>query len=60
MMVKRGGRPLLMVLVLLAFLTGRAFWAFRYVGWWLVVNDASPPVRAIAALSGLILFLTFS
>jgi uncharacterized SAM-binding protein YcdF (DUF218 family) len=44
---------LLIVLVVLGFLTGAAFWAFRNVGGWLVVDDALEPARAIVVLSGL-------
>ena len=53
MPIKRVGRRLLIVLVVLTFLTGTAFWAFRNVGRWLVVEDPLQPARAIVVLSGL-------
>ena len=53
MTVKRVGRRLLIVLVVLAFLTSTAFWIFRNVGRWLVVDDTLEPARAIVVLSGL-------
>jgi len=53
MTFKRVGRHLLVVLVVLAFLTGTAFWVFRNVGRWLVVDDALEPPRAIVVPSGL-------
>lgn len=56
MSVKRVGRRLLNVLVVLAVLTGVAFWALRNVGRWLVVNDTLQPARAIVVLSGLVPF----
>jgi len=56
MRVKGVGRRLLIVLAVLAVLIGTAFWAFRNVGRWLVVDDTLQPARAIAVLSGLIPF----
>ena len=53
MTIKRVGRHLLIVLVILAFLTGTSFWVFRNVGRWLVVDDTLEPARAIVVLSGL-------
>lgn len=52
-MVNRVPRRLLVVVVVLTFLTGTAFWAFRNVGQWLVVDDALQPARAIVVLTGL-------
>jgi len=54
MSIKGAGRRLLIVLVVLAVLTGATFWAFRNVGRWLVVEDALQPARAIVVLNGLI------
>jgi uncharacterized SAM-binding protein YcdF (DUF218 family) len=54
MAVKRLGRRLLIVLAVLAVLTGAAFWAFRNLGRWLVVDDTLQPARAIVVLTGLI------
>jgi hypothetical protein len=56
-MIKRVGRRLLIVLAVLAVLTGAAFWAFRNLGRWLVVNDTLQPARAIVVLSGLVPYL---
>jgi uncharacterized SAM-binding protein YcdF (DUF218 family) len=50
----RHSRRLLIVLAVLAVLTGAAFWAFRKVGRWLVVDDNLQPARAIVVLSGLV------
>jgi hypothetical protein len=54
MTVKRLGRALLVILVVLAFLTGRAFWTFRNVGRWLVGDDTLQKARAILVLSALV------
>ena len=54
MTVKRVGRRLLIVLAVLAVLTGAAFWAFRNVGRWLVVDDTLQRSGAIVVLSGLV------
>ncbi|MGA2606142.1 MAG: YdcF family protein [Terriglobia bacterium] len=51
MRVKGVGRRLLIVLAVLAVLIGTAFWAFRNVGRWLVVDDTLQPARAILVLS---------
>jgi hypothetical protein len=56
-MVKRVGRRLLIVLAVLAVLTSAAFWAFRNLGRWLVVDDTLQPARAIVVLSGLVPYL---
>jgi uncharacterized SAM-binding protein YcdF (DUF218 family) len=53
MTIKHVERRLVIVLVVLTFLTGTAFWAFRNAGRWLVVEDALQPARAIVVLSGL-------
>lgn len=53
MTVKRIGRRLLTVLVVLAVLAAAAFWGFRNVGRWLVVDDSLDSARAIVVLSGL-------
>jgi uncharacterized SAM-binding protein YcdF (DUF218 family) len=53
MTIKRVGRRLLIVLVVLAFLTGTGFWISKNVGRWLVVDDTLEPARAIVVLSGL-------
>jgi uncharacterized SAM-binding protein YcdF (DUF218 family) len=53
MTIKRVRRRLLIVLGVLTFLTGTAFWAFRNVGRWLVIDDTLEPARAIVVLSGL-------
>jgi uncharacterized SAM-binding protein YcdF (DUF218 family) len=53
MTIKHVGRRLVIVIVVLTFLTGTAFWASRNVGRWLVVEDALQPARAIVVLSGL-------
>jgi uncharacterized SAM-binding protein YcdF (DUF218 family) len=53
MTIERVDRRLLIVLVVLAFLTGTGFWVFRNVRRWLVVEDALQPARAIVVLSGL-------
>jgi len=52
MAVNRLGRRLLIALAVLAILTGAAFWAFRNLGRWLVVNDTLQPARAIVVLAG--------
>ena len=52
MTVKRIGRRLLILLVILAFMAGAAFWAFRHVGRWLVDPDALQHAPAIVVLSG--------
>jgi len=52
MRIKGVGRRLLIVLAALAVLAGAAFWAFRNVGRWLVVNDTLQPARAIVVLAG--------
>ena len=49
---KRIGRRLLILLVVLAFTAGAAFWAFRRVGRWLVAPDALQHARAVVVLSG--------
>ncbi len=54
MTVKRVGRRLLIVLVVLAALTGAAFWAFCNLGRWLVVDNTLQRVRAIVVLSSLV------
>jgi uncharacterized SAM-binding protein YcdF (DUF218 family) len=54
MTVKRVGRRLLIVLVVLTFLAGGACWALRNVGRWLIVNDPLQPARAIVVLNGLL------
>jgi hypothetical protein len=54
MTVKRVGRRLLTVLVVLTFLAGAAYWALRNVGRWLVVDDPLKPARAIVVLNGLL------
>jgi len=51
MRVKRIGRRLLIVLIVLAFMGGGVFWAFRNVGRWLVAPDALQHARAIVVLS---------
>jgi len=56
MTVKRIGRRMLIVLAVLAVLIVAAFWGFRNVGQWLVVDDTLHPARAIVVLSGLIPF----
>ena len=56
MTVKRIGRRLLILLVMLALMAGAAFWAFRKVGRWLVAPDALQHARAIVVLSGRIPF----
>jgi uncharacterized SAM-binding protein YcdF (DUF218 family) len=52
MTVKRIGRRLLILLVVLALMCGAAFWAFRNVGRWLVRPDPLQPARAVVVLSG--------
>jgi uncharacterized SAM-binding protein YcdF (DUF218 family) len=52
MAVKRIGRGLLIVLVVLTFLAGAAYWGLRNVGRWLVVDDSLQPARAIVVLDG--------
>jgi uncharacterized SAM-binding protein YcdF (DUF218 family) len=52
MTLKRLGRNLLIVLVVLAALAGTAFWAFRNLGRWLVAPDALQHARAIVVLGG--------
>jgi uncharacterized SAM-binding protein YcdF (DUF218 family) len=56
MPVKRIGRRLLILLVMLALLAGVATWAFRKVGRWLVDPDALQHARAIVVLNGKIPF----
>ena len=58
MTVKLVGRRLLIVLAVLVILTGTAFWPFRYVRPWLVVDDALQPARAISVPSNLVPYLT--
>jgi len=53
MTIKQVGRHVLIVMFVLAFLVGTAFWAFRNVGRWLVVEDALQPARIIVVLSGI-------
>lgn len=52
--VKPLGQRLLMAVAVLALLAGAAFWAFRKVGRWLVVEDSLERARAIVVLSGLL------
>jgi len=52
--VKSVGRRLIIVLAVLTFLAGTAFWAFRNVGRWLVIEDTLQPARAIVVLSGIV------
>ena len=52
MTFKRMGRRLLILLVMLALMAGAAFWAFRKVGRWLVVDETLQQARAIVVLSG--------
>lgn len=52
MTVKRMGRRLLILMVMLALMAGAAFWAFRKVGPWLVDPDSLQHARAIVVLSG--------
>ena len=52
MMVNRVARRLLIVVSVLTFLTGVAFWALCNVGRWLVLDDALLPAQAIVVLSG--------
>lgn len=54
MRVKGIGRRLLIVLAVLAILTGAASWAFRNLGRWLAVDDTLQRARAIVVLSGLV------
>ena len=54
MLVKRGGRRVLILLVALALVAGAAVWTFRKVGQWLVVNDPPERAQAIVVLSGLV------
>jgi uncharacterized SAM-binding protein YcdF (DUF218 family) len=46
------GRRLLVLLAILAIMSGAGFWAFRHVGRWLVAPDALQHARAIVVLSG--------
>jgi uncharacterized SAM-binding protein YcdF (DUF218 family) len=52
MAVKRKGRRVLILLVMLALMAGAAFWAFRHVGRWLVAPDSLQHARVIVVLSG--------
>jgi uncharacterized SAM-binding protein YcdF (DUF218 family) len=52
MTVKRVGRRLLVLLVILALIAWAALWAVRNVGRWLVAPDALQHARAIVVLSG--------